>query len=766
MSKVFARSPSWPSSCTTWDSQGIPGGFVGVDLFFVISGFVITGLIWREIDRTGSVDLISFYARRMRRLLPASLLVIAFTVVVSSIVLSRVRFPPVAGDAVAATLYVSNIRFALAATDYLASSAAPSPLLHTWSLGVEEQFYLVWPVLLLVLSRFVPRRGVGLVLCGIAALSLAVSLVWTDVAAPWAFFSLPTRMWELAGGGLIAIGLLRLPPRFGFRSSTLIGGLGLVLLGIALLRIDTDTPFPGTAALLPVAGTMLLILSGARSDSLHARLLSTRVPRWLGRISYSLYLWHWPLLVLVPIWIGRDDLTTRCLLALVAVLIAAVSTELIEVPIREQRVLRTSARRSLVGAIAFTAAAATLLMVAYAIGPIRRPDRPAIDLVAAATASAPPPLASASTVATPAVTAMRPSPIVAAALSSVPTQTPLASVVSEGAVPSLVARTPNAPSTGPVLTPTPGNEPLTAMATVSPTLSPVTTPPPSPQPSTPGPTIAPSLGPQPTSPVGSGRFEGPLPASLLPSLEHARDDLPVSYSDGCHLDFAASDASDCSYGSTDPTMPLAMLIGDSHAAQWLPALKGVADDRGWRLIAITKSGCPFVGVTVWIKPLKREYRECDAWRSAVAARIAAEHPDVLVTAASRGYQVVDDAGRHPFAESLDAWRAGLTETLRNSGAGAAHVVLLADTPRLLADPVECLAAAERSSMRARPPGRSSWTRSTCGSRLLQPKTRRSPWSTRPTGSAIRNGARSSSAISSSTATTSISPRRSQAALPA
>jgi hypothetical protein len=178
-------------------------------------------------------------------------------------------------------------------------------------------------------------------------------------------------------------------------------------------------------------------------------------------------------------------------------------------------------------------------------------------------------------------------------------------------------------------------------------------------------------------------------------LEEARQDLPLGYSDGCHLDFGTVTAPACTYGSTDPAAPLVMLIGDSHAAQWLPALAAVAEEREWRLTAITKSGCPFVDLTVWIKPLKRAYRECDAWREEIATRIAAEHPRVLVLAAAREYQVVDDKGRHPFEESLEAWRAALVRTLTAGASSADEVILIADTPRLLTDPVECLAARDR-----------------------------------------------------------------------
>ena len=326
---------------------GFAGGLIGVDVFYVISGFLITGLLRRELLSTGGINFVTFYARRARRLLPAALLVIAVTVVVSFFTLSRLRFPDVAGDAAAAALYVSNYRFVLNATDYLAAGTDPSPLLHYWSLGVEEQFYLFWPLLIFLGAALLSARRLALVIVPVAIVSLIACIMWTDIAAQWAFFSLPTRAWELALGALIEIGLLRLPARAGTRVATATGWLGLGLVLFAVAWITPDTPFPGTVAIIPVVGAGLLIMAGARSSATPSRWLATSVPRWFGQISYSLYLWHWPLLILVPIMIGRDDLPTRLLLAVAAVGIAALSTRYIEIPFREGRVLRMPPVRSL-----------------------------------------------------------------------------------------------------------------------------------------------------------------------------------------------------------------------------------------------------------------------------------------------------------------------------------------------------------------------------------------------------------------------------------
>src|SRR6202011_1875669 len=195
---------------------GVSGGFVGVDVFFVISGYLITGLLWRDVTTHGHIRLPRFYGARARRLLPASATVLVVTAVASPVLLPPLQARNVLGDAIACALYVGNYRFAVQGTDYLAADAPPSPLQHYWSLGVEEQFYLVWPALIIgtafVLHR-ITRREHGraappphvLVLAVVAAVSFAISLAWTHTLPSWAFFSLPSRAWELAAGGLVAL---------------------------------------------------------------------------------------------------------------------------------------------------------------------------------------------------------------------------------------------------------------------------------------------------------------------------------------------------------------------------------------------------------------------------------------------------------------------------------------------------------------------------------------------------------------------------------
>jgi peptidoglycan/LPS O-acetylase OafA/YrhL len=313
---------------------GMAGGFVGVDVFFVISGFLITGLLLREHERTGRIGLLHFYARRARRLLPAALVVLIVTLVVALQLVAPLDRAAVGLDGAAAALSIGNIRFALAAGDYFSSVTEPSPFLHFWSLAVEEQFYLVWPALILLVARGThARRTVTIALLAVVAASFAANLVVTETAANWAFYSLPTRAWELGLGGLLAVGagaLARVPGRI----VGLVGWIGLVAIGVATVTFDSSLAYPGAAALLPVLGAVALLAGGSRALG-PGRLLSIPPIRFLGRISYSLYLVHWPILVLAPMAIGGpvDEVASLGLVGM-SICAAVVCWALIETPFR------------------------------------------------------------------------------------------------------------------------------------------------------------------------------------------------------------------------------------------------------------------------------------------------------------------------------------------------------------------------------------------------------------------------------------------------
>ena len=270
------------------------GGFVGVDVFFVISGYLITSLIQAELE-SGNFRLRNFWLRRARRILPALLAVMAVSALCFAVIYPPRYYKDFGDSLVAQSLFVSNILFWME-SGYFDTSAGFKPLLHTWSLSVEEQFYLLFPVCLLLLYRYYRNLLLPVILvCSL--LSLAFS-IWATYAYPAAaFYLLPTRAWELGVGVLLAI-----IPRScysqtrGVNETVCIAGMAAVF--YAVFRFSGNTPYPSFNAVLPVAGTAALIYGHANSTSLLGRVLSNRALVSVGLASYSLYLWHWPILVL------------------------------------------------------------------------------------------------------------------------------------------------------------------------------------------------------------------------------------------------------------------------------------------------------------------------------------------------------------------------------------------------------------------------------------------------------------------------------------
>jgi len=359
---------------------GFGGGFIGVDVFFVISGFLITGLLWREVATTNTVALGRFYGARARRLLPAAATVGIATALVVAVVLPPLQARSVFLDGIACALYAGNYRFAMHGTDYLASDLPPSPFQHYWSLGVEEQFYLVWPVLIIGTAWLVHRLRAGaaaratpyaVVLVLVAAASLAAAVLWTRTSRAWAFCSLPTRAWELAAGGLVALSIhqwRRLP----LLPATIVGWGGLALIVLTCTQLGPRTPYPGTAALLPVLGTALVIGAGPVTGGLGAgRVLCRPAMRAIGRVSYSWYLWHWPVLLLMPPLLGEPaGLPARLSATAVSGGLAVITLHLVENPGRFAAALRRSAKASLTVAAAASAAAACACMLLLNVVPV------------------------------------------------------------------------------------------------------------------------------------------------------------------------------------------------------------------------------------------------------------------------------------------------------------------------------------------------------------------------------------------------------------
>ncbi|AGZ45534.1 putative acyltransferase [Actinoplanes friuliensis DSM 7358] len=340
----------------------VTGGYVGVDVFFVISGFLITGLLLREAQRSGTVSIPRFYARRALRLLPASTVVVVVTVAAAALWLPPLRLAGILSDALHTTIYAMNWRLAAVGTDYLNADADPSPLQHFWSLAVEEQFYLVWPVLLLIVIRR-GGRGLSTVLSVLTAGSLLVSVWQTQHNAGWAYFGAHTRAWELGAGALLAVGAARLT-RLQPGVARALTGAGLVAIVVSAFVYTASTPFPGYAALLPVLGTTAVIAGGCARP---AGLLGLPVLQGIGRLSYSWYLWHWPVLLLTPYAVGRDlEVWENVALALGALLLAGLTYALVENPMRNLAGLRDRPWHGIgVGAALSLGAAGLCALIAF-----------------------------------------------------------------------------------------------------------------------------------------------------------------------------------------------------------------------------------------------------------------------------------------------------------------------------------------------------------------------------------------------------------------
>jgi peptidoglycan/LPS O-acetylase OafA/YrhL len=337
-----------------FEVPGVTGGFAGVDVFFVISGFLITSFIRSELA-AGSFSLGGFYERRIRRLFPALLSVVAFSWLAAAALFDAHDQRHFYQSAAATVLFAANFLF-WKTTGYFDPSADTRPLLHTWSLSIEEQFYIVFPAILLLASRLAPR-GTGWLLLVLAIPSFAASAVLA-YSSPSAAYYLPlARFWELLLGAVLAFRPVSPPSSSGWRNAA--GLCGLALIGYGVFFLSKETPFPGAAALAPCLGTALVIAAGTNGDSVANRLLGLRSLVFVGLISYSLYLWHWPLLVFTKYFLIRElNAPEKAALIALSILVATASWRYIERPFRGPRgkLSRTALFR--------TAGAASLLFVA------------------------------------------------------------------------------------------------------------------------------------------------------------------------------------------------------------------------------------------------------------------------------------------------------------------------------------------------------------------------------------------------------------------
>lgn len=373
---------AWPS-----------GGFVGVDVFFVISGFLITGLLLREHDRTGTISFRGFYLRRVKRIIPAAMLVIVATVLTAYLVFSSVRAGQTLWDGVWATLFAANWHSAIQGTDYFNAAFAASPLQHYWSLSVEEQFYFVWPWVMLLIFVIAGRarpgnghhaahRAITMAIVVITAASFGWGLYDTANNATWAYFSTFTRAWELGIGALLAVigtTFARIPSAV----RPVLGWIGLTGIIASLFIVNDDAGgFPAPWAALPVLATALVIAAGTGREQRWMWPVTNRVSSWIGDISYSLYLWHFPVIIILAALMPAD-LTYYAACIVLIVLLSVGSFYLVEEPIRRYKKgdLRAASRRShgighvsggqLVGVSVLAVAA--IVLSAWALTPPRIP---------------------------------------------------------------------------------------------------------------------------------------------------------------------------------------------------------------------------------------------------------------------------------------------------------------------------------------------------------------------------------------------------------
>ncbi len=356
------------------DITWLEGGFIGVDIFFVLSGYLITGLLLQETQANGYINFMAFYARRLKRLLPALLFMVVVISFVASILLAPFEHPQQAISAGYALLWVSNIYFAFSNRGYFEQSTDDSLFLHTWSLGVEEQFYLIWPILIVFFLGLWKWQGrkydlnrLFLAMLGTIFICLLFSLFLSHTKPLWAFYLMPSRAWQFALGALALLwstnkGHSRI--NLSFSTLTLkkarflnIGGwFGFIIILGTALSIDSNMTYPGFLAILPSVGTVLILIAGAGGKSISlCKFISIKPLQWIGRISYSWYLWHWPILVLGGTIYHYSGFLQNWILVVISLLLAIISFFFVESPIRKNKAYSLKPMITIAGSIALMA---------------------------------------------------------------------------------------------------------------------------------------------------------------------------------------------------------------------------------------------------------------------------------------------------------------------------------------------------------------------------------------------------------------------------
>ena len=579
-------------------STQLTGGFIGVDLFFVVSGYLITGLLIRERERNGRISFSRFYARRVRRILPAAAVVLLITIPLSNSLVTLVQRPSVMQDAASAALSISNIRFAMT-TDYF-NPVNYSPFLHFWSLGVEEQFYFVWPALLAIVAWKAPRAGAAVALAVVVVASFTASMLITQTSASTAFYMLPTRAWQLAAGGLLAVGagsMDRVPHEIRRTVKQMLAFAGwaalAALITAAFLISNQDTPYPGTAALVPTIAGVLLIASGPEpaGPGILLRLLPIR---FVGKISYSLYLWHWPILILGGLYLAGPLGTLTPVQALelagLSIPVAAASWFFVEEPFRRGVIPLPRPSRVVAGGVAVMLAVA-LVGTTFNFG--------AQSALAA--------LEGPDATATPSYVAK-----------ATPTPAPTATTVAPDLTPGAIVSPTPIPEMTPALTPSPSQEPPTSFAVTS---------------------------------------------SVRPALGKAATDYEEPWHDNClgwRVTTTPNPSSECIYGNPSGSYTVA-LVGDSHASALFPGVNEVAKAHGWALVPYLKIDCSFLDLNdlVYYGPPTVAYPECMTWNKNVIAKLQRNPPDLVLISMSRWIFTAN-----PGEENVDTEANALVREIR------------------------------------------------------------------------------------------------------